>query len=156
KTAAARMAFVLLERDNDLMIAAKLTTNPDVLWTPKDKPLAIPDELSEAAVRYVARSREPVILGNADLPSQLAAAPYLRERRPKSLLCLPLIHQGRLLGVWYAESDAESEIRQGSIEMLQLLAGQAGSALENARLYEQLTAASCELSDKNQRLATEL
>jgi anti-anti-sigma regulatory factor len=133
-----------------------LTTNPDVLWAAKDEPLSLTAELSAAVVRYVSRSRQPVIIGEAQLPTEFADDPYLREHRPKSLLCLPLVHHDRLLGVWYAESETASDLRQGTIELLQLLAGQAGSALANARLYEQLKEASLELSDKNDRLEREL
>ncbi len=156
RSAAARRAFVLLLRGEELMIGGRLTTNPDVLWAAKDEPVSLTAEVSAAVVRFVARSREPVILGGAELPAEFADDPYLREHRPRSLLCLPLIHHDRLLGVWYAERAAANELRQGTIELLQLLAGQAGSALANARLYEQLKDASLELSDKNDRLEREL
>jgi hypothetical protein len=62
------------------------------------------------------------------------------------LVCLPLIHQGRLSGVWYSESGAEGEVRRGGIELMQMLASQAATALENARLVEPLQATTRQLS----------
>ncbi len=155
KSAAARRVVVLLQRGDDLSIAGQLSQGGEVVWAATDEPLGAA-ELAVKVVRYVARSRAPIILAETDAAAEFADDPYLRRHRPRSLLCLPLIHHDKLVGVWYAESEATVELRRGSIELLQLLGGQAGSALANARLYEQLKAAGAELLDKNERLEREL
>ncbi len=155
KSAAARRVVVLIQRGDDLSIAGQLSQGGEVVWAATDEPLGAA-ELAVKVVRYVARSRAPVILAETDAAAEFADDPYLRRHRPRSLLCLPLIHHDKLVGVWYAESEATVELRRGSIELLQLLGGQAGSALANARLYEQLKAAGAELLDKNERLEREL
>jgi len=57
----------------------------------------------------------------------------------KSILCVPLCIQGRILGVIYADNRMESGVF-GSREkaLLESIARQAASALENARLYDTL------------------
>ena len=54
-------------------------------------------------VQYVARSKEPVVLGQAESDSRFEEDPYLRTHRPASVLAVPLAHQGRLSGVMYLE-----------------------------------------------------
>jgi anti-anti-sigma regulatory factor len=148
-------AFAILMRDGEPTIAGLWTASPDVLRTTPGAPIATAD-LSEAVVQFVAQSHEPVTLTDSEPGDLFGDDPYLRRRRPKSLMCLPLIHQNRMLGMWYAESDVTRDLRRGSVDLLQLLAGQAASALVNARLVAELEAASRELSEANQQLRIEL
>jgi len=50
---------------------------------------------AESIVRYVIRTLESVILDDASRPNQFSEDDYLRGRPAKSILCLPLIKQGR-------------------------------------------------------------
>ncbi len=149
-------AFVIMADGDDLSIAGRLTTKPDMQLTLSSEPLAATAQLAASVVRYVARSREVVILGDGDQAGQFIDDPFIRQHRPKSLLCFPLVHQDRLLGVWYAESETLGDLRRGSVELLRMLASQAASALDNARLYGQLRSTSGQLSEKNERLQREL
>ena len=62
----------------------------------------------ESLVRYVIRTRESVILDDASRPNLFSEDDYLRGRPAKSILCLPLIKQGRLIGVLYLENNADA------------------------------------------------
>ncbi|HEX3996678.1 MAG TPA: ATP-binding protein, partial [Acetobacteraceae bacterium] len=65
-----------------------------------------------------------------------AADPYIRQRQARSLLCLPLINQARLIGVLYLENNLTAgAFAPARIAVLKLLASQAAVALENTRLY---------------------
>jgi len=58
------------------------------------------------------------------------------RKRVRSLLCLPLLKQAELIGVLYLENSLASHVfTSGRIAVLKLLASQAATALENARLY---------------------
>ena len=82
--------------------------------------------------------RESVILDDAAEPP-FAADPYLRRHRARSVLCLPLITQAKLIGLLYLENNLASGVfAPGRIAVLKLLASQAAIALENARLYGDL------------------
>jgi GAF domain-containing protein len=62
--------------------------------------LTCPDSL----LRYVIRTRESVIIGDASRPNSFSEDEYLRGRQPRSILCLPLIKRGRLTGLLYLEN----------------------------------------------------
>ena len=55
-------------------------------------------------VRYVIRTHERVIVDDASRPNLFSDDDYLRGRQAKSILCLPLIKQGRLTGQLYLEN----------------------------------------------------
>jgi PAS domain S-box-containing protein len=93
----------------------------------------------ESIVRYVIRTRESVILDDASKPNIFSADDYLRARQTKSILCLPLIKQGRLMGLLYLENTLTSyAFPPDRIAILELLAAQAAISLENTRLYGDL------------------
>ncbi|WP_437966506.1 AAA family ATPase [Sorangium sp. So ce260] len=99
--------------------------------TPADLPLAI--------LHYVIHTRESVILDDAAVPNQFSEDAYVRERRPRSVLCLALVKQGTLVGVLYLENNLTPRaFTADRIAMLELLASQSAISLENARLYTQL------------------
>ncbi|WP_438005899.1 AAA family ATPase [Sorangium sp. So ce321] len=99
--------------------------------TPADLPIAV--------LHYVIRTRESVILDDAAAPNQFSEDAYVRERRPRSVLCLALVKQGTLVGVLYLENNLTPRaFIADRIAMLELLASQSANSLENARLYTQL------------------
>jgi PAS domain S-box-containing protein len=93
----------------------------------------------ESIVRYVVRTRESVILDDASRPNIFSEDDYLRGRPAKSILCLPLIKQGRLTALLYLENTLSSyAFSPDRIAVLELLAAQAAISLENTRLYSDL------------------
>jgi PAS domain S-box-containing protein len=90
-------------------------------------------------LHYVLRTRESVILDDAAAQPTFAADPYLRQRRTRSILCLPLMTQAKLIGVLYLENNLTSRVfAPARNAVLKLLASQAAIALENAGLYRDL------------------
>jgi PAS domain S-box-containing protein len=95
--------------------------------------------LPESVLHYVVRTRESVILDAAAAQPPFAADSYLRQRQARSILCLPLITQAKLIGVLYLENNLASHVfTPARISVLELLASQAAISLENARLYNDL------------------
>ena len=93
----------------------------------------------EALLRYVIRTHERVILDDASRPNLFSEDEYLRRRPPRSILCLPLLRQGRLAGLLYLENTLTSHaFTPDRIALLELLAAQAAISLENTRLYSDL------------------
>jgi PAS domain S-box-containing protein len=92
-----------------------------------------------SVVRYVMRTHETVVLDDASRANPFSEADYLRGRRTKSILCLPLIKQGRLTGLLYLENALTSHaFTSDRIAVLELLAAQAAISLENTHLYRDL------------------
>ena len=104
----------------------------------RDEPLSAA-VLSEAVVRSVLRTQEAVILDDAAAEPAFAADPYIRQRHARSILCLPLVNQGKLIGVLYLENNLAPRVFTPTrISVLRLVASQAAIALENTRLYRDL------------------
>ncbi len=94
--------------------------------------------LPELVLDHVLRTGESVRLDDAAAQSAFADDPTIRERRTRSILCLPLINQGKLNGVLYLENNLNRAFAPARTAVLKLLASQAAIALENATLYQAL------------------
>ncbi|MCP5051272.1 MAG: AAA family ATPase [bacterium] len=112
------------DRETRVMQAQKLQENPHI-------PVAI--------VRYVERSMQEVVLGDASRQGDFIRDPYIREHQPKSILCMPIINQGRLVGILYLENNVTRDtFTPDRLEVLGILASQAAISIENAVLYASL------------------
>ena len=80
-----------------------------------------------------------MILDDAAAESAFSADPYIRQHGARSILCLPLLNQAKLIGVLYLENNLAPRVfAPARIAVLKLLASQAAVALENTRLYRDL------------------
>lgn len=90
-------------------------------------------------VQSVARTQQRIVVGDAREEAALAQDDYVRRRRPRSLLCVPLMRHATLIGVLYLENALAAHVFTPSkAEVLEVIASHAAFALENARLYEEL------------------
>ena len=130
--------LILPAEDGYLIQAAGRTTGDRVEVTLREKPITgiiCPESL----IRYVIRTRESVILDDVSRPNPFSEDDYLRGRRAKSILCIPLTKQGRLTGLLYLENTLTTHaFTPDRIAILDLLAAQAAISLENTRLYSDL------------------
>jgi formate hydrogenlyase transcriptional activator len=79
------------------------------------------------------------MLDDASVENRYSADEYIARSHARSVLCLPLIKQGRLTGVLYLENNLASHVfTPARIAVLRLLASQAATSLENAQLYADL------------------
>jgi PAS domain S-box-containing protein len=85
------------------------------------------------------RTREGVILDDASAQNPFSADEYICQKHARSILCLPLVKQTRLIGTLYLENKLASHaFTPARMSVLELLASQAAISLENARLYNDL------------------
>ena len=98
-----------------------------------------PADLPESVLNYLIRTRESVILDDALAQNPFSADEYICQKQARSVLCLPLVKQTKLIGVLYLENNLASHVfTPARISVLELLASQAAISLENARLYNDL------------------
>jgi signal transduction histidine kinase/GAF domain-containing protein/ActR/RegA family two-component response regulator/HPt (histidine-containing phosphotransfer) domain-containing protein len=96
-------------------------------------------DVSEAILNYVARTQHTVLIDDAAQPNAFADDDYLQRVRARSVLCLPLVKQGVLIGLVYLENRlAPHAFTADRIAVLELLASQAAISLDHARLYTEL------------------
>jgi GAF domain-containing protein len=137
--AGAERGLLVLAHGDEARIAAEATTRGDTVAVHlRDEPVAaVP--LLESVVHYALRIRESIILDDATAQPPFAADPYIRQHQVRSVLCLPLINQGQLIGVLYLENKLTPGVfASARTAVLKLLASQAAIALENTRLYRDL------------------
>ena len=137
--AGAERGLLILPRGDDLQIQAEATTSEeDVtvhLRSAADSRAALP----ESVVRYVMRTQEAVILDDASTQKPFSGDHYMVQRRPRSILALPLINQGKLISILYLENNLTPRVfTPDRITVLKVLASQAAISLENTRLYRGL------------------
>jgi signal transduction histidine kinase len=97
---------------------------------------SVEQRLPASIAHYVRRTRESVVLADASADGRFGTDPYLLRAQPRSVLCMPLVHQGRLEGLLYLENNqAPGAFTPERFAGLQLLASQVSISLENARLY---------------------
>ncbi|WP_448190307.1 AAA family ATPase [Azospirillum sp. sgz301742] len=140
---AVRGTLLVAGADGALSVAAQGdTARADYRALPAE-PLedAAGERVPAALVAYVARTREPLVLAEAREDVRFAEDAYVRSHTPRSVLCLPLLRQGALVGVLYLENNlARGAFVAERLEAPRLLAAQIAAALENARLYDELNA----------------
>jgi signal transduction histidine kinase len=75
---------------------------------------------------------------DATIHPTLATDAYIVQQRPKSLLCIPILNQGKLVAILYLENHITlGAFTSDRVELLNFLCAQASISLENARLYQQ-------------------
>src|SRR5262245_55173827 len=136
--AGAERGLLILPQDGDFRIAAEADTNAGAV-TVRLRESAAATDLPEAVVQYAARTQEPVILDDASALGPFSGDEYIRRQHARSVLCLPLIKQGRLVALLYLENNlAAGVFTPARIAVLNVLASQAAISLENTRLYRDL------------------
>ncbi|MEH1978242.1 MAG: AAA family ATPase [Nostoc sp.] len=131
-----KCALLLLKEDRLLIEAtAKVGQQSTVLQS-----IFVEDsaDVPHSLIYTVKRSLQPTVIINATVYPALIADPYIIRQQPKSLLCTPILHQGKLLGILYLENNLTTgAFTSDRVEILNLLCTQAAISLENARLYQQ-------------------
>ncbi|MUG91475.1 AAA family ATPase [Scytonema sp. UIC 10036] len=112
-------------------------------------------------VTKVKRSLQPAVITNAAQEPLLIGDVYIQNQQPKSLLCSPILQQGKVLGIIYLENNlATGAFTRDRVEVLNLLCAQAAISLENARLYRQAQVYAQQLEEsqlqivQNEKMAT--
>ncbi|MDB5411309.1 MAG: domain S-box-containing protein, partial [Rhodospirillales bacterium] len=134
--AGAERGLLILLRGDELRIEAEAMTGRGSIEVTQRQAAMMPAELPESVLHYVIRTQESVILDDAAEPTLFSADAYVQQRRPRSVLCLPLVKQAKLVGALYLENSLTPRVfTSGRIAVLELLASQAAISLENAALY---------------------
>jgi len=98
-----------------------------------------PSDLPPSALHHVIRTRERVVLDDASVRGPYSDDEYVGRRRPRSVLCLPMVKHTKLVGALYLENTlTPSAFTSDRVAVLELLASQAAISLENATLYSDL------------------
>jgi len=134
--AGAGRGALLLEREGALTLAAETARSSQEISVRKARPLDGTEPLPAAIIRYCFRTRAPLVLEDATQDARFSSDPYVVSARLRSVLCAPIVHQGKTEGVIYLENNLTTgAFTPNRLETVRLLASQAGVSLRNAMLY---------------------
>jgi len=137
----AQRAVLLLDHDTDLRVEAERNVSSGALRHDPAVPLVSAGALVPInLVQYVQRTRRSVVLRDAASDGLFVDDPYVSRGAIRSVLCVPILRQGRLVGALYLENALVSDaFTSGRVEVLRMLSSHAAISLDNARLYSELT-----------------
>ena len=134
--AGAQRALLVLEKRGGLHVEAEADVDEETPRIIGDEAVEDSERLCRAVVHYSARLAAPVVLTDATREGLFVDDPYVRERRPKSVLCTPILYQGKLIGLVYLENNRVSHVfTDARLEVVNLLAGQAAISIANAKFH---------------------
>jgi predicted ATPase/GAF domain-containing protein len=157
ENAGAQRGALILSRDGALSLTALFGDSSSAVEEGHGRPITDADNIPQSVILYVARTQDSVVLDNTGAVTRFSDDPYISSGAPKSILCLPLLHQTRLSGILYLENRAMAGVFNAArVELLALLSSQAAIAIENARLISNVRAANSEVKRANERLEVEV
>lgn len=137
--AGAERALLIFAGPSELEVVAEAMTIGDNVTVSQNRYGMQDASLAQSVLHYVARTRESAVLDEAAADKRFSDDPFIRERQAKSLLCLPMTNQGKLIGLLYLENNLAPRVfTSNRLAILKLLASQAAISLENTRLYRDL------------------
>jgi len=137
--AGAERGLLILGQGDEYRIVAEATTGSDTVAVGPRQASVTAADVPVSVLHYVVRKKESLLLHDASGDEQFSADDYIRRHHARSILCLPLLKEARLVGVLYLENSlALHAFTPNRIAVLKLLASEAAISLENIRLYDDL------------------
>jgi GAF domain-containing protein len=137
--AGAERGLLILIRGSEPRIEAEATTGPGRVEVAVRQAAVTPSDLPQSALHYVIRTQESVILDDASAGNVYSKDEYVRRKRSRSILCLPIVKQAKLVGALYLENNLTPfAFTPDRVTVLHLLASQAAISIENATLFSDL------------------
>lgn len=138
ENAGAQKGTILLKENKVFLIKAHkgMDGSVEVL---QDIPANDFDDLSKSIVHYVIRTENSVVLDDAGENDRFSNDPYIANNHPKSILCMPIINKGNLIGILYLENNLTTNaFTTNRLDLLRLISGQIAISIDNSNLYENL------------------
>jgi PAS domain S-box-containing protein len=130
---------LLLQSEQELQIVALLESGQPSQIFSSHISLEHSEDMAIGIVNQVKHSLEPIVLSDARQDAQFVSDRYILKYRPKSVLCMPILKQGKLIGILYLENSLTiGAFTSDRLEVLNLICSQAAISLENAQLYQTL------------------
>ncbi|HLO89506.1 MAG TPA: AAA family ATPase [Nostocaceae cyanobacterium] len=160
ENAGASKAVLVLVKSDKLVIEAIHLATETITTLLQSIPIEESGEVPVSLINYVWRTQEHLIFNdtaekiqNSKSKSQYLNDPYIIQQQPKSLLCSPILNQGKLIAILYLENNLTiGAFTKDRLQVLNLLCSQVAISLENARLYQQAQDYTKQLEDSLENL----
>jgi PAS domain S-box-containing protein len=156
ENAGAQKGCILLERAEELSIEAQGMVGEQGFMA-LESPAASYDDIPQSVVNYVRRTGKLVVLGNAVNDETFGTDPAIIRLQTKSVLCMPIKEQNRIIGILYLENNLSNDaFTSDRIDILGILTSQAAISMKNALLYADRKQAEEQLLAEKERLSVTL
>ncbi|MEH2352439.1 AAA family ATPase [Nostoc sp.] len=136
----AKKAVLILPQDDIWQVRAITFINHDQIQTILEpQSLANCQDIPAKIINYVKNTQETVVIDNCKTDTIGLIGEYMHRTQPQSVLCTPIINQGRLVGILYLENQlTQGVFTSDRLSVVNFLCTQAAISLENAQLYNHL------------------
>ncbi|EFG87052.1 diguanylate cyclase (GGDEF) domain protein [Clostridium carboxidivorans P7] len=153
ENAGAQKVCYLVKKEEKYIVQAEGSMDRNDIEVMKEIDIENTMSLPKKIIYYVGRSRNSVILENASVSEKCKSDPYIAAKKPKSIMCMPVINKGNLLGILYLENNLiQGVFNKERIEILKIISSQLAISMENAALYANLEKSEKELRRNHEKL----
>ena len=154
ESSGAQHGYLLIEDQGSLIVRSESHVGEKKTIRTAARRIEDVDGICKAIVRYVYRTGERVVLGDARREGPFKDNAEVQEIQVRSILCLPVVKQSRRIGILYLENRlADSVFTPDKTQMTELLTAQSAVSLENARLVEDMKKAQEALAQRTEDLS---
>lgn len=137
ENAGAQRGVLILEQQEQWLVQAEATVQPEKVSVLQALPVKgyVPISL----LNYIIRTKQSTVFAELQKETLYKDDEYVRTHQVKSVLCLSLLHQQKLVGVIYLENNLTSDaFTPDRAQVLTLLSSQMAISLDNARFVREL------------------
>jgi signal transduction histidine kinase len=139
QSSGAQHGYLLVQNVGEWAVRAASHVAEEVCLETELRPLHTVTEVCQGIVHYACRTYNPVVLADAQIAPEFRDLPEVIQLGLRSLLCLPLLRQGNLVGLLYLENRLAANVfTADKVRITELLSQQAAISLENARLIAEI------------------
>jgi len=159
ENAGAQAGYLILNKFGHWVIEASATIESGDIKVLQSRPIetvsnnSVTPRVPLSLINYVTHTQESIVLNDAVHEGNFTSDPYIIKQQPKSVLCTPLLNQGKLVGILYLENNLTTgAFTPDRLEILNLLSSQAAISIENAKLYADVRATEAKLTQSLEAL----
>jgi len=141
ENAGAQKGFLVLNDNDKLIVVAEAFVVGKIIEVEvmMNQPIQQSKKMSKSVLQYVMRTQKNLLIKDARNHELFRYSTYIQNQKTLSVLCVPVITQGKFLGLLYLENNSlKDAFKESDLELLRLLSGQIATSIDNATLYKNL------------------
>lgn len=140
ESSGAQRAVLLIEHSDRWQVCAELTCAEDYIYHTPQSAVSYEQKVPNSVLQFVLHTGKTLHLGNAIQTKPYNDDSYVQQHSTKSMICLPLRHQGKTGAILYIENNLVRDFfTTEQFQRLTLLSSQMASAIDNSLNFASLT-----------------
>lgn len=140
ESSGAQRAVLLIESGAKWYVSSETTSASDYTYHTPQEAVSPEDKIPMSVLQFVIRTGKTLRLSDAVNTAPYTNDHYIQQHNAKSMICLPLRHQGKTRAILYIENNlAKDFFTKEQFQRLTLLSSQMASAIDNSFNYQSLS-----------------